>query len=94
MTFWVSWVASSSRVDKSMYSHCRIFSKTFVGIGGIPSAMIEVDNFDKTECSFVPSGDNSSEGSVGMLVLRCGSTGSMGIPGVSVRDPGGRINSE
>ena len=84
----------SSRVDKSVYSHRRILSKTFVGMGGIPSAIIEVGSFTNTDGSLGPSGD-SSEGNVGMpLVLRSGSIGSMGIPVVSVGGPGSKISSE
>ena len=60
-----------------MYHHHHILSNTFVGMGGIPSAMIEVGSFSNTDDSLGHSGD-SSEGNVGMLlVLRSGSIGSI-----------------
>ena len=77
-----------------MYSHRHILSNTFVGVGSIPSAMIEVGSFSNTDDSLGPSGD-SSEGNVGMpLVFRSGSIGSIGIPAVSVESPGSKISSE
>ena len=84
----------SSRVDKLVYSHRCILSKTFVGMGGIPSAIIEVGSFSNTDDLLEPPRD-SSEGNVGIpLVLRSGSIGSMGIPVVSVGGPGSKISNE
>ena len=77
-----------------MYSHRRIFSNTFVGMGGIPSAIIDVGSFNSTDGSLGPS-EGSNEGNVGMpLVLRSGSIGSMGIPDVTVGGPGSKISGE
>ena len=42
VTFDVSYEAPSSKVDKLMYSLLCIFSNTFVGMGGMPSTIMEV----------------------------------------------------
>ena len=68
------------RVARSIYSHRLIFSSSFVGMGGIPSAITEVGFFVRgvgTECS---DGGNS-EGKVGVLTLSIGATGRGGNSG-------------
>ena len=47
-----------------MYSHRRIFSNIFVGMGGIPSAIIDVGSFNNVDGLLGPS-ESSSEGNVG-----------------------------
>ena len=85
VTFGVSYEAPSSKVDKLMYSHLCIFSSTFVGMGGMPSTIMEVGSFIGTGCSPSLSGGSSGWGNVGELVLKWGSTGSVGM--LSEEDP-------
>ena len=78
-----------------MYSHRRIFSNTFVGMGGIPSAIIDVGSFNSTDGSLGPSEGSNEDNNVGMpLVLRSGSIGSMEIPDVSVGASESKISGE
>ena len=94
MTFVVTEVTPSSRVDKLMDSHRCIFTNTFDGIGGIPSAIVDVGSFNNIDGLLQPS-ESSSEDNVGMsLVLKSGLIGSMGIPDVSVRGPRSKISGE
>ena len=51
MTLAVSWVTLSSKVDKSIYSHHCSFSRTYVGMGSMLSAMIDVGNFSNIDDS-------------------------------------------
>ena len=74
------WLWSPVGVARSIYSHRLIFSSSFVGMGGIPSAITEVGFFVRgvgTECN---DGGNS-EGKVGVLTLSIGSTGRGGKSG-------------
>ena len=77
-----------------MHSHHCIFSNTFVGMGGIPSAIIDIGSFNNFNDSFGPS-EGSSESNVGIpLVLRRGSIESMGILDIFVGGPESNISSE
>ena len=80
------WLCSPVRVASwiNVFSASN-FSSSFVGIGGIPSAITEVGFFIRgvgTECN----GGGNSEGKVGVLTLSIGSTERGGNSG-HVDDP-------